>query len=299
MSKKSAAGLVAWAEQAYKDGWVYWYGTCGYACTQSLLTRKTRQYPDHYGDSRQAKYKKHIAAGKVCSDCIGLFKSYAWDKDGDINTRESSYGANGQPDHGAKTTLNKCTVKGSMDTMPEIPGLALWTKTGGHIGVYVGGGYVVEARGFGYNPPVQRNKLSDRAFTTWGLYPFVEYTAEQVAIAKAALNGTKTPVVAPAEKDGEGFTQTAGGAQTGENGGNTATETEKEVFTMKTLKVGSKGTQVKALQLLLNHTTDYTCGVVDGIFGTKTLAAVRQYQEAKGLAVDGIVGKNTWAALLK
>lgn len=297
MSKKTAAGLVAWAEQAYKDGWVYWYGTCGYACTQSLLTRKTRQYPDHYGDSRQAKYKKHIAAGKVCSDCIGLFKSYAWDKDGDINTRESSYGTNGQPDQGAKTTLNKCTVKGNMDTMPEIPGLAVWTKTGGHIGVYVGGGYVVEARGYAYG--VQRNKLSDRAFTTWGLYPYIEYTAEQVAIAKAALNGTKTPVKTPAAKDEQKPVENVGGAQAGEIGGNTATETEKEVFTMKTLKIGNTGTQVIALQLLLNHTTDFKCGKVDGVFGTKTLAAVRQYQEAKGLAIDGIVGKNTWAALLK
>jgi hypothetical protein len=280
MSKKSAAGLVAWAEQAYKDGWVYWYGTCGYACTQSLLTRKTNQYPDHYGDSRQAKYKKHIAEDRVCSDCIGLFKSYAWDKDGDIDTRESGYGANEQPDHGAKTTLNKCKVKGDISTMPEIPGLAVWTKTGGHIGLYVGNGEVIELRGFSYG--CQRNKLNKRAFSTWGLYPYVEYTAEQASLAAQAANGTKT----------DNSPQKAETAQKTEN------KAESVVYNMKTLRVGNTGTQVKVLQWLLNHTTDYTSGVVDGIFGTKTLAAVRQFQQANGLTVDGIVGKKTWEKLL-
>ena len=77
-------------------------------------------------------------------------------------------------------------------------------------------------------------------------------------------------------------------------------KTESVVYGMKTLRVGNKDpdVQVKVLQWLLNHTTDYTSGKVDGIFGTKTLAAVRQYQEANGLTVDGIVGKKTWAKLL-
>ena len=52
------------------------------------------------------------------------------------------------------------------------------------------------------------------------------------------------------------------------------------------------------LQWVLNHTTDYTSGKVDGIFGTKTVAAVRQFQQAKGLTVDGVVGKKTWEKLL-
>ena len=73
---------------------------------------------------------------------------------------------------------------------------------------------------------------------------------------------------------------------------------ESVVYDMKTLRVGDSGVQVKVLQWLLNHTTDYTSGKVDGIFGTKTVAAVRQFQQAKGLTVDGIVGKKTWEKLL-
>ena len=53
---------------------------------------------------------------------------------------------------------------------------------------------------------------------------------------------------------------------------------------------------VKTLQYLLRargHTV-----AVDGIFGPKTDAAVRAFQQQKGLAVDGIVGPDTWSALI-
>lgn len=59
---------------------------------------------------------------------------------------------------------------------------------------------------------------------------------------------------------------------------------------------GSRGEDVKTLQAQLNA-LGYDCGTVDGIFGAKTYNAVVKFQKDRGLAVDGIVGKNTWAAL--
>ena len=41
----------------------------------------------------------------------------------------------------------------------------------------------------------------------------------------------------------------------------------------------------------------YNAGVVDGIFGAKTLNAVKMLQLKNGLSVDGIVGQKTWAVL--
>lgn len=52
----------------------------------------------------------------------------------------------------------------------------------------------------------------------------------------------------------------------------------------------------KELQKALNSTGRYNLQE-DGIFGEKTDAAVRDWQKYKGLAVDGIAGKNTWASL--
>lgn len=65
---------------------------------------------------------------------------------------------------------------------------------------------------------------------------------------------------------------------------------------MTTLKNGSKGNDVKTLQTALNKVGNYGL-TVDGIFGAKTEAAVRNYQTKKGLSVDGIVGTKTWEAL--
>ena len=65
---------------------------------------------------------------------------------------------------------------------------------------------------------------------------------------------------------------------------------------MTTIKNGSKGADVKALQTALNLLGSYGLSV-DGAFGPKTEAAVRDFQKKKGLSVDGICGPKTWSAL--
>ena len=60
---------------------------------------------------------------------------------------------------------------------------------------------------------------------------------------------------------------------------------------------GSEGRDVTELQKLLNK-NGYSLDE-DGVFGSKTQAAVRDYQKKNNLDVDGIVGDNTWGALTK
>lgn len=67
-----------------------------------------------------------------------------------------------------------------------------------------------------------------------------------------------------------------------------------------TLREGNVGESVRQMQVLL-IAAGYPCGKAgaDGIFGSGTLAAVKSFQAAHGLTVDGIVGRATWAALDK
>lgn len=64
------------------------------------------------------------------------------------------------------------------------------------------------------------------------------------------------------------------------------------------LRYGSRGADVQHLQELLNKWLSHRpLLVVDGEFGTRTEAAVRVFQASIGIAIDGIVGMKTWAAL--
>lgn len=80
-----------------------------------------------------------------------------------------------------------------------------------------------------------------------------------------------------------------------------AATTTKGDYTMemRNLKMGCKGEDVRALQILLMG-RGYGCGGsgADGVFGNDTHSAVVRYQKAKGLTVDGVAGKNTMGSLL-
>lgn len=74
-------------------------------------------------------------------------------------------------------------------------------------------------------------------------------------------------------------------------------EGEIPVETVKpTLRKGSRGVDVVEVQDILTM-CGYDCGAVDGVFGTKTLDAVKRFQKDNGLDPDGVVGGKTWAAL--
>ena len=61
-------------------------------------------------------------------------------------------------------------------------------------------------------------------------------------------------------------------------------------------KQGSSGSVVTKIQQTLKSAGFYTY-TVDGIYGSRTTAAVKKYQKAKGLTVDGVCGAQTLAAM--
>lgn len=186
--------LVEFVKKVYEEKWVYWYGTCGYRCTDSLYKSKAKQYPTHYTASRKAGYMADIAAGKMCADCVGMIKAFFW-LGGDLNGK-NVYKSNGCPDVSANGMIELCLETGPIKSIPDIPGLVVWKS--GHIGVYIGGGYTIEERGFNYD--CVKRKVTDGPWTKWGRLPasMLKYVngsepvePEQPAQPEILKNGSK------------------------------------------------------------------------------------------------------------
>ena len=160
----------------------YWYGTHGQECSESLLQRKKKQYPSHYKDDRMATYRKHIALGDCCADCVGLLKYGVWSN---LGTRKQVYASNGCPDTSADGMFKFAKAEGlDWGTIDTIPERAVCVRYAGHVGYYIGNGIVREWRGFKYGRV--DTKLKDRKWTHWYDVPGVDYSA----------NGTNAPISA-------------------------------------------------------------------------------------------------------
>lgn len=164
--RKNAADLATYAIHAWEQGWGYVWGTCGWVLTDGMFASKLAQYPEGVGN-HEAFIRSHWLGGRT-TDCVGLIKGYGWL---DVETLTVGYGTNGMPDYGANQMFYAATVTGTIDTIPEKPGIAVWRD--GHIGVYIGNGYVIEAMGTEFG--VVRTRLAERNFTNWLEIPFIDY----------------------------------------------------------------------------------------------------------------------------
>ena len=170
---KNADDLVQYAIHAYQEHWGYVWGTFGLVLTESLFEAKLAQYPDALAGN--ADFIRQTWVGGRTPDCVGLIKGYGW-----LDTKSMTirYATNGMPDYGADQMYQACKNAGTLNkdygaisTMPEIPGLMLWKS--GHAGVYIGGGYAIEA--MGTSKGVVKTKVSDRNWQGWGKLPYIDY----------------------------------------------------------------------------------------------------------------------------
>lgn len=164
---KNNLDLVQWAMQAQESGWGYVYGTYGNVLTEEVLQDRASIFGNEVTDYLDFIHQYWM--GKRTVDCIGLIKSYGWY---DNSSGEIFIGANGMADVTANGMFDAATVKGTIDTMPEVPGLAVWHD--GHIGVYIGNGEVIEAMGTQYG--VVKTQLAGRGWTHWLQIPYIAYS---------------------------------------------------------------------------------------------------------------------------
>jgi hypothetical protein len=175
---KTNIGLVSYVKT--KLGCPYWYGTFGQIGSASLLKAKIKQYPKYYTQSRIDRCTKQY--GEQVFDCVGLIKSYLWEKEGKIGYIISQ-------DVSANGMLDKCKEKGTIKTLPEIPGVLLFMN--GHVGVYIGNGYAIEATVGNNDYKVKKSKVVGRGWTSWGKCPYLDYIVEK-PIVKPVENPTPT-----------------------------------------------------------------------------------------------------------
>lgn len=256
---KTAKGLVEYARAQL--GRPYWWGTFGQTADASLLAAKRKQYPGYY---QAADFESQF--GHKVHDCVGLIKGYRW-CDGPEDGRPAYRGAQ---DVAVAGLYRQCGAKGDILSMPDEPGICVFMGNMGHVGVYIGGGRVIEAMGHAYG--VVETRLQGRGWAFWGKPDWIDYGEG----APAAGNTSHTSVAGAGIRPSY-FYRVA----------------------LPLLKTGMVCGEVRTAQRLLIALRYLPAGEDDGEFGPKTFKAAQDFQRARGLLADGEIGGDTWDKLLK
>lgn len=166
---KNNLDLVKWAQMAYDNKWGYVWGSHGNVLTANELKRLEKSFGSHVTDKEE--YIKSHWLGRRTSDCVGLIKGYGWY---DETSGTIKYGTNGMKDVTADGMFNAAVEKGPISTMPDIPGIAVWHQ--GHIGVYIGNGYVIHAANT-YDGVI-KTPITSSGWTHWLKVPYINYIEE-------------------------------------------------------------------------------------------------------------------------
>lgn len=145
----SGQALVNKVRKAYEAKWGYIWGTRGQVWTQKQQDNATREMTVKYG-------QKWV--GKRVADCSGLIKWAMRELGGDIY-------------HGSNTMFNECAETGPLAGVVKIRvGTAVFQNTNGkrgHVGIYDGGGMVIEEHGT--QAGIIKSPLA--TWDEWGILP--------------------------------------------------------------------------------------------------------------------------------
>lgn len=209
--------------------------------------------------------------------------------------------------------LNTATERGSVSSgIPNVHGLGLWRP--GHVGVYVGDGMEVDARGDAYDMCYESVYGSYSGWTYWFKLAAVSYptngwekfsgdyyyyeNGEYITNTSRTIDGTtyyfdskgrssKTPSDTSSSSSSSSSSSNSSSSNSNSSSNSSSTSQSKPT----SWRNGSTGEEVKKIQNRLAELGYYT-GAIDGNFGDETERAYRAFQEAAGLTVDGIAGSD-------
>ena len=201
--------------------------------------------------------------GEKWHDCAGLLKGAIFCK----GEPDAVPVYNCQYDYNADAIIKLCEEKGEAWSVSEMPknitGLVMWKP--GHLGIWDAATQTtIEAKGHAYG-------VCETTSTPWQI-------AGKLPASWVIYDETPAPAPAPDPKE------------------------DKIMLTVETLKKGSKGPEVFAVQSILKakgyKDNDGHVLATDSSFGSKTETALKKYQAANGLTCDGIIGAKTWNSLI-
>lgn len=264
-----------------KVGTPYVYGAKGMdgKFTQERLNELKRAYPGIFTTSYYARAKRYV--GRVCTDCSGLISWYTGVLRGSANYYS--------------TALVKKPISQLDETMV---GWAVYKK--GHIGVYIGDGYCIEAKGINYG--TIKSKVSSTRWTHVLKLKDIRYPAAPAGTSTSS--GASVSAAKPQNVKRTPYEQFVGGVQKacGAKVDYIAgPETLRKTVTVSKTR-NRRHPVVRHLQTYLKH-LGYPCGPADGIAGDKFDAAVKSFQKkVVGMKTpDGefTAGKKSWKKILK
>lgn len=157
--------LIKWAKRLLKEQVRYLYGFKYEKVTASKLARFFAQYPNYYVDSKKSTAQRYI--GDMATDCSGLISSCT-------GVLRSSQGYHDSAKYIIPVTpyyIGKNTA-----------GLAVWKK--GHIGVSIGKGLTIEAKGINYG--VVQTK--DTPWTHYLYLKDIDYTPDGIILPSSPVS---------------------------------------------------------------------------------------------------------------
>lgn len=156
----------------------YIWGAMGETVTESMLQEWARRAPDQANTILNTGRKW---LGKKAWDCSGIRR---WLTKKLITPYQAG---------GATTAFNKaCFMTGRLATMPDTPGIWVFRAKAGsdvqmaHVGLYIGGGQVIHAKGTAYG--VIKEDISKHAWTHWGADERIIYEIDIQAEEEQPMN---------------------------------------------------------------------------------------------------------------
>ena len=277
LQKQVDDGYISRSEAIWKtglacQGWAYVFGAWGAYCTPG---ERKQRYKYHNIASILEKCQRLRSSDPkgTCSGCKWYpngEKTRCFDCRGfsDWLLKMFGFDLEGEGATGQWNSKKNWCIKGDdMSAIPQgvIVNVFIWDSTNKnmkHTGIYYNGDTLECSNGVQLTSPMKKNR-----WTHWAVAKCFEKDMQN-----SPVEPPKTPVNEPAK--------------------------ENPSMSYKTIRRGNYGELVKQLQTKL-QALGYNLGIcgVDGDFGQATEKAVKAFQKAAGLTQDGVVGKNTWAAL--